>query len=154
MLEVELHISFFYSGLARKYEHERVTMELLDKQPKRVQEIYRTDKNNWKSEKDWVEYALNNPSHYGKGHVDLTLTDKNIEMIESMSCEEIIENLVKRTKLAYSIAPSQEELASKYSDKTSEKLYMFLWDMEALWMDRYLKENPIDFERGLTHFGR
>ena len=144
----------FYSGLARRYENERVTMEMLDAQPNRVKAIYREDKDKWKSERDWIEFSRTAKPEHEEGQVSLTLTDKNIDQIEAMSCEEILKDLTKRTQAAYNSVPSREELAEKYSDSDSEKIYMFMWDMECLWLDRYLKEHPTQFERELTHFGR
>jgi hypothetical protein len=145
----------FYSGLARKFEHERVTRETLDRQSDRVKAIYRDDQNRWKSEKDWAEF-LRTDKEYESGYGDLVLKldDSNIDQIESMSCEEIIADLTQRTKAAYAAVPSREELCEKYANQTSEKLYMFTWDMECLWIDRFLQQNPIVFERHLTHFGR
>jgi len=146
---------FFYSGLARRYEDERVTLSLLENQSKRIQTIYRNDKEKWKSEQEWIEYAHTVSSQSEERSVNLIITDENIDRIESMSCEAILDDLTHRTKRAYAMVPSQEELAEKYADNTSEKIYMFLWDMECLWLDRYLKEHPLqNFERALTHFGR
>lgn len=144
----------FYSGRARRYDGDRVTMELLENQPERVKAVYRNDIYKWKSEKDWIEAAKGEASSYESGHVSLLLTDDNIEKYEDMSCEEIYRELTERTQTAYAAAPTREELCEKYSDPTNERLYMFMWDMECLWMDRYLKENPVSFERLLTHFGR
>ncbi|MDD2839270.1 MAG: hypothetical protein PHX59_09975 [Sulfuricurvum sp.] len=144
----------FYSGLARRYENERVSMEILDAQSERVQAIYRGDKANWKSERDWIEFSRTAGPKYESGSVTLTLTDQNIDQIEAISCEEIMDDLSRRTQDAYNSVPSRDELADKYSDPDNNKIYMFLWDMECLWIDRYLKENPTSFERALTHFGR
>ncbi len=144
----------FYSGLARKLEHERVTMETLDNQPDRTKAIYRKDKDKWKSEKDWIEYAKNGTHEYESNYVTLKLDDSNIGTVESMSCEAIIADLTERTIAAYAAVPGREELCEKYGNKTNEKIYMFMWDMECLWVDRYLQDNPVVFERHLTHFGR
>jgi len=146
---------FFYSGFARRYEDERVTLSLLENQSERIKSIYRKDKETWKSEQEWTEYARTTRHKYEEGSIHLVLTDENIEHIESMSCEAILDDLTNRTQKAYAMVPSQEELAENYADRTSEKIYMFLWDMECLWLDRYLKEHPLQgFERALTHFGR
>ncbi len=145
---------FFYSGLARRYDEERVTMEMLDRQSGRIRAIYREDRQSWKSERDWIEYARTAEGKYETGPVTLTLNDRNIERIESMSCEAILDDLTRRTQRAYASVPSRAELAEKYADPDNEKVYMFLWDMECLWLDRYLREHPVAFERRLTHFGR
>ena len=144
----------FYSGSARNLEHERVTMETLDNQPQRIKAIYRRDKNNWKSEKDWIELARNGNHEYESKYVTLRLDDSNIDKVEAISCEAVIADLIERTKAAYASVPEREELCEKYGDKTNEKIYMFMWDMECLWVDRYLEDKPVVFERHLTHFGR
>jgi hypothetical protein len=145
----------FYSGLGRNFEHDRVTMETLDKQPDRVKAIYRQDKDRWKSEKTWIEQLRNEKGNEnGYGYVCLKIDDSNIDQIESMSCEAILDDLIQRTNTAYGAIPGREELCEKYGDKSNEKIYMFMWDMECLWVDRYLRDNPVHFERHLTHFGR
>jgi MoaA/NifB/PqqE/SkfB family radical SAM enzyme len=145
----------FYSGLGRRFEDERLTMDILDRQSQRLQAIYREDKNRWLSERDWLEFERNNPDSGSDGELSLILTDKNIEWVEKLSCEEIVEDLTVRTKAAYRSVPSRAELAEKYGDRFNEKVYMFMWEMECLWMDRFLKANPdFQFERLLTHFGR
>lgn len=145
----------FYSGLARKFEHERVTMETLDSQSPRIKAIYREDKDKWKSEKDWIEYARNEKyDEHESNWVVLKLDDSNIDKVESMSCEAILADLITRTRAAYASVPAREELCGKYGNKENEKIYMFMWDMECLWLDRYLQDNPIALERHLTHFGR
>lgn len=157
-LELELRgrnaYPFFYSGLARRYEEERVTMAMLDRQPERVRAVYRDDKRHWKSERAWIEHARTAEGKYEAGPVTLVLSDSNIGQIESMSCEAILDDLTRRTRAAYDALPGRSELAEKYADPTNEKIYMFLWEMECLWMDRHLKEHPVVFERELTHFGR
>lgn len=145
----------FYSGLGRAFENERITHELLDNQPDRLKAFYRDDHEQWKSEEEWVEWVRDGKPVFPQNWLSLNLNDANITRIEQMSCEEIIDELTRRTKKAYSMIPEREELAEKYSDPTSEKLYMFMWDMECLWVDRFLARNPeVVFERDLTHFGR
>jgi hypothetical protein len=146
-------IPMFYSGLARQYENERVTMEMLDSQSNRIKAIYRDDKDEWKSERDWIKYFMDETPISETHSLKLFLTDENIDRIESMSCEEIIEELTLKTQAAYNRIPSREELIEKYSDINNEKVYMFMWDIETVWLDRYLRSNVTEFERELTYFG-
>lgn len=146
----------FYSGLGRKFEHERVTREMLENQPEHVKAIYRFDYDKWKTESEWVIWALEGkkawPAH---DSLNLMVTDDNITMLERASCAEVIDLLTAKTREAYAIAPGRAELAEKYGDSRSDKMYMFMWDMETLWMDRFMQANPhIKFERRWTHFGR
>jgi hypothetical protein len=145
----------FYSGLGRKFEDQRLTMEILDSQPERLKAIYRDDKPKWRSERAWLEWERVNPEVSAEGHLNLILTDRNIDLMEKLSCEEIISDLTLRTKAAYQAVPGRAELAEKYGDPSNDKLYMFMWDMECLWVDRFLKASPnIVIDRNLTHFGR
>jgi hypothetical protein len=146
----------FYSGLGKKFEDERLTKDDMVSGPERLKQFYREDKNEWKSEKEWVEWVADGKPTFPQNWLTLVLTDENIEQIEKMGCEEIIEDLTVRTRKMYNLVPSKEELAEKYSDKTNEKIYMFMWDMECLWVDRFLERNPhVSLnERCLTHFGR
>ena len=146
-------IPMFYSGLARQYENERVTMEMLDSQSNRIKAIYRDDKDEWKSERDWIKYFMDETPISKTHSLKLFLTDENIDRIESMSCEEIIEELTLKTQAAYNRIPSREELIEKYSDINNEKVYMFMWDIETVWLDRFLRSNVTEFERELTYFG-
>jgi hypothetical protein len=46
-------------------------------------------------------------------------------------------------------------MAEEYSDTTNKKLYMNIYDIERLWMDRYLRRHSnLNIEIGLTHLGR
>ena len=145
----------FYSGLGRNFENERLTRELFENQSERLQAIFRGDHDNWKTEREWVEWVRNGNEPKGDAWLGLNVTDENISRYEAMDCEEIIAELTGRTKAAYDAVPTREELAENYGDNTSEKLYMFMWDMECLWLDRFLTQHPeVNFERELTHFGR
>ncbi|MDD3597716.1 hypothetical protein [Sulfuricurvum sp.] len=148
----------YYSGLARKYEKERLTSEQIMNLPITVKQYLRSDFKTWKTEKEWVEYVRllkdSEKIRLNNSHFTIELNDKNIDYIESHSCEDILTDLFKRTFETYNQLPPISLLAEKYSDIYSDKVYMYMWDMESLWLDRYLKENPTDFERKLTYFGR
>jgi len=143
----------FYSGLAKKLEEERITRSMLDALSKRARALL-DDAQTWKTEREWVEAAhTEHADDHEKAGLTLNLTDSIIARLESLSAEEIIDDLAKRTKSAYALLPPRAELAEKYSDRHNDKLYSRMWDMETLWMDRYLRERPLSFERELTLFG-
>jgi len=146
----------YYSGLARRYEPERLSMENLDALPTVIKAIFRRDYKQWKSEQEWIEYVRNVPERDSSymNHFTLELNGENIDKIEKMKCDEIINDLFQKTQQTYQLLPTRVQLADKYSDKTNEKVYMHMWDMESLWLDRYLKEYPTIFDRKLTYFGR
>ena len=144
----------FYNGSGKYFEHERPTLEQLQRQSPRVMDLYRGALNNWKTESDWVAAVLDNPDIRSRRWMTLRLTDKNIDQLEKMSCEEIVADLSEQTRRAYEAIPRPEELAEKYSNKTSQKVYMSSWDVEGLWLDRFQAQNPeAVFNRQLIYAG-
>jgi hypothetical protein len=144
-----------YNGLARQYEHERVTWEMLEKQSTRVASVFHKNKINWRSEQEWIAWVLAGNEWVQPCYLVLHITDANIERIEKMSCEQIIEDLTAQTRAAYAMMPTTEELAEKYGDPANDKIYSFVWDMECLWLDRFCKQNPnVTIARNLTYLGR
>jgi hypothetical protein len=144
----------FYNGSGKTFESERPTFEQLSNQPPRIMDLYRENFNKWKSEMDWIKEVLDNPTIRPRNRLVLKLTEENIDQLEKMSCEEIVNDLSERTKRVYEVIPSLEELAEKYSDQTSRKVYMSPWDVECLWLDRFMALNPeANFESQLIHFG-
>ena len=131
-----------YSGMGRNCEHERITRALLEKQPQRIRNVYGSDRDIWATEKEWAERVAKGEGCTPHTQIWLRVTDANIDSLEKTSCTAIADAIIRKTKEVYTTLPSLEELAEKYSDPTNEKLYPFIWDMEALWLDRYEKHNP------------
>jgi hypothetical protein len=145
---------FFYCGFANRMEDERLTQEQLDSLPERVHKLLRFDWRNWRTERGWVNAVLEEGKVLDRVSLKLILNDDNIQRFESMTCDEIVMELETATREEYAAIPSRLELCEKYADPTNEKVYMFRWDVESLWVDRYLKDNSLVFKRHLTHFGR
>lgn len=70
----------------------------------------------------------------------LCLTPDNIEMLESMSAEEIVTYLERLDDAYYSAVPSLAELARMYGDKTGDRLFR-IRDLHLKWQQMYLREH-------------
>ncbi|MBS0234854.1 MAG: radical SAM protein [Proteobacteria bacterium] len=142
---------FFYRGTALRHEQERISKRDLDALAPTAQYLLDRDDHRWRSEADWVS-VLRNSSHDAEPiSLQLELTARNIETIEKSSCDEILERLTKQTLTAYDAIPGREELLERWSDDQNTYIYPYAQDVERLWLDRYLRENPTKFERHLTH---
>ncbi len=146
-------IPLFYSGRAKKLEPQRLTEKDFADLPQRIRENLRGDHPKWRSERRWTEHVreLGDPEPEEVAPM-LRINEETLEWAESRSCEEILENLETRWRAAYAAMPSRRELCDRYGDSRSDKVYMFLGQMEHLWLDRYLKENPCNFDIRSTHF--
>jgi sulfatase maturation enzyme AslB (radical SAM superfamily) len=139
----------FYSGRARYLEDERVTAADLEVLPERVTKFLKKRKN-WRTEREWMDTVYEREETSANVILKLYLDDTNIDRIESMSCEEIVSELENRTRAAYAALPAKRQLCEEYGDPTNLRLYQDFHDVQILWLDRYLKKYPIQFERSLT----
>jgi hypothetical protein len=142
---------FFYRGTALRHERERISKRDLDVLAPSVRDLMDLDDPRWRSEADWVAAVRNASSDVEPVSVQLELTDRNIDAIESSSCDEILERLTLQTQKAYDAIPSREELLERWSDDANVHIYPYRQDVERLWLDRYLRDNPTKFERHITH---
>ncbi len=146
-------IPLFYSGRAKRLEEQRLTERDFAALPERIRNSLRGDHPNWRTERGWVEHVtkLGDP---GPEEVSpmLRVTEENLDWAESHTCEEIVASLETSWRAAYAAMPSRLELCERYGDPRSDKVYMFLGQMEHLWLDRYLRENPRNFDLRATHF--
>jgi hypothetical protein len=151
-----------YGGKAKRLENERLTKDIVEKLPERIMREFRW-KDAYKTEEEWIDFFENQldetkPHHY---YLKLNLNEASIGAIESKSCDEIMNDLESRTRRAYEAIPSIKELCQRYGDRQNTRMYRAIMDhsciqhsceLEHVWLDRFLKENPLDFERELTWF--
>jgi len=146
-------IPLFYSGRAKRLESQRLTEGDFAALPKRIRDSLRGDHEKWRSERRWVE-LVREEGEPGPEEISpmLRVTEENLAWAEPLSCDEIIAALEERWRAAYAAMPSRRELCDGYSDPQGDKVYMFLGQMEHLWLDRYLAKNPAGFDIRSTHF--
>jgi hypothetical protein len=139
---------FFYAGLARRYEDERITEETRDALPDRIAKLRRGRFQDWRSEREWIPILMETADRPRKLAMKLDVNDANIEQLESSSCEDIFAEREQIYRDNYRRMPSLEELCARYGDRGGCKVYMLPRDLEQKWMDRYAHETgakiPID----------
>lgn len=142
-------IPFSYIGWARDQEDERILEEHRDRLPDRLRTLM-PKKEGWKSEREWMKMSMTDGTRKDL-MLRLEVDETNIEYIETASCDEIVEDLEARTRAAYELTPTWEELRDRHGDKTNLRIYANQDDIERKWLDAYLKQYPIQIERRLTH---
>lgn len=149
---VERHISpLFYMGSAAVLEADRITEEIRDTLPERFGASLVLHREKWKSEREWIDKILGEDIAPEPVLLRLDPNESNIDALESMSCEGIIDDLERRTRIAYDAIPSRQQLCKLCGDHSNTRIYALQNDIERLWLDRYLMNHPVVFDRGLTH---
>jgi sulfatase maturation enzyme AslB (radical SAM superfamily) len=139
-----------YSGRADKLEAERLTEADLKYLPERVSRFLTAVR----SEREWIEFIRQREDPpKKKGVLKFYLDDTNIDRIEAMSCDAIVAELEQRVRTAYAALPTQRELCEACGDPNSTLLYSFWSELERKWLDKYLEQHPIQFEREITMLG-
>jgi len=137
----------FYSGWAKRFEHERLTRLELEALPPRIKATLRDDYPTWQSEREWM--ALVRAGEYAGPEamsLFLPVSDESMDWAEQRSCDQIVSELSKSWEAAYTAAPSREELCETCGDANSDRVYLNIGQMEHVWMDRYLKTHPCNFD--------
>lgn len=142
---------FFYMGFAKQFEGERITEKVLDRLPERLMRLYRANKSNWRSERSWMEAVRTEEEAPEEVMLRLEPDEFNIDRLEALSCEEITADLERQTRAAYRAIPSRRELCEQAGDPDNIRIYALRNDIERKWLDRYLDEHPVRFNRLLTH---
>lgn len=147
-------IPLFYSGRAKRLEDQRLTEGDFAALPTRLRNSLRDDHPNWRSERQWIEH-VKTQEEPGPEEIApmLEITEENLDWAEHHSCEEIVATLEARWRAAYAAMPSRRELFEGYGASENDKIYMFLGQMEHLWLDRYREKKPGTFDLRSTHFG-
>jgi hypothetical protein len=139
----------FYSGLARHWEKLRMTAEEIDGLSPGIKGLLRADRCNWRTEREWMDVTRIEPDTADRIPLKLLLNDDNIEAVETASCQQIYDDLERRTLAAYAAIPSRLELCERFGEESNQAVYMFRHDIEAKWLDSYLRANPSTLERDL-----
>jgi hypothetical protein len=144
---------FFYSGWGARLESERIDERIRDNLPRWLDPLIKgsADEGSWLSEREWIRRIENGASAPQKHSLVLNLNNDNFEELSRISCDQIVSDLMQRTRSAYAAIPTLEELCAKYGNRDETAIYILERCVETKWLDRYLQENPTVFERHLTH---
>jgi hypothetical protein len=134
---------FFYAGLARRYEDERITEDIRDALPDRILKLGRGRFQEWRSEREWIPLLMETASQPRKLAMKLDVHEGNIDQLESSSCEQIFAERERVYQEGYRRMPSLEELCARYGDLTGRKVYMLPRDVEQKWMDMYERDTGV-----------
>lgn len=139
---------FFYAGLAHRYEGDRITEEIRDSLPDRINVLRSGRFQDWRSEREWIPIMRETAGKPRKLVLKLDVNEANIDQLEDSSCEEIFAERERQYQESYRRIPSLDELISRYGDLTSRKVYMMSRDVEGRCMDLHERETgvkvPID----------
>jgi hypothetical protein len=139
---------FFYAGLATRYEDERLTEDMRDDLPERINRLRPRKFDNWLSEREWIPVMAQTASRPRRLLLKLDVNETNIDRLENSSCEQIFAERERQYQDDYRRIPSLDELSSRYGDPNNRKIYMMSRDVEGKWMDMHERatgtKTPID----------
>ena len=135
-------VQFFlydHRGRGAMMERERITVDDYQALPERVRKLMNMKK--YKTEAGWLDSGP--LPEYTTRHLFITLREDNIDMLERMSCDEIVAYVEKLDDDYHSAIPSVNELAAMYGDRTNMRLYR-VRDLYWMWQRRYRSENGLE----------
>jgi hypothetical protein len=140
---------FLTAGYGASHEDQRITESDLPRIPEWVMELldHKADpkyKLALRSERQWIAWLkAQKPKEQRQAHLYLNLDDTNIDRIEGMSCDEIIADLEARSREVWSVLPTSAELPEESGDPDSTRIYDGLFDLERVWLDRYIEKHGL-----------
>jgi hypothetical protein len=139
---------FFYAGLASRYEDERITEDIRDNLPDRINRLRPKRFGTWLSEREWIPMMLETASQPRKLLLKLDVNETNIDRLENASCDEVFAEREREYQESYREIPALDELCALYGDPTNRKIYSMSRDVEGRWLDMHERETgakpPID----------
>jgi hypothetical protein len=134
---------FFYAGLARRYESERITEEIRDTLPERINKLRRGRFDEWLSEREWIPLMMKTAGEPRRLIMKLDVKEANIDELEQSSCEAIFAEREHVYREDYRRMPGHDELCERYGDRTNRQVYMLRRDLEQKWMDMHARATGI-----------
>jgi hypothetical protein len=139
---------FFYAGLARRYEDERLTEDERDNLPERIDALRSGKFATWRSEREWIPIMLETADAPRRLLLKMDVDESNIDQLESTSCEEILSQREQDYRASYLGIPGLHELCDRYGDLANRRIYAMSRDVEGRWLDLHQRETgvalPID----------
>jgi hypothetical protein len=125
---------YFFAGLARRYEDERITEKIRDTLPDRINRFRPKKRDTWLSEREWIPIMLETASQPRKLMLKLDVNETNIDDLENRSCEDIFAGRQQEYQASYRAIPSLEYLCDRYGDRENRRVYIMSRDVEGKWM--------------------
>jgi hypothetical protein len=135
------HIHSFlqdYRGNGRKLESIRLSNNSFESLSESIKSTF--NKSLYKTEKEWLEGS--HFPEYTARNLILALSPENIDMVECMSCSEIISYIEELDDTYYKSTPGINDLAKIYGDKKNERLYRAR-DLYWKWQRQYIADNNL-----------
>jgi hypothetical protein len=142
-------IAFGYIGSARDVEDQRIGEQHRDALLDRFRPLMR-DVDDWRSEREWIRSDVDT-DHKSEYMLHLEADETTIEKLEAMDCGEIVDDLMRRTTMAYGQLPTWNELRDRCGDPAGTLVYAGRDDMERKWLDDYFSSMAMPVDLHLTH---
>jgi hypothetical protein len=134
---------FFFAGLARRYEDDRITEDVRDTLPARITGLRRGRFAEWRSEREWIPVLMEAADKPRKVAMKLDVHEGNIEALENASCDEVFAAQERVYHDGYRRMPSFEELCVRYGDRDGRKVYLLPRDLEDKWMAMHARDTGV-----------
>src|SRR6476660_3951966 len=118
-------------AMKRRYEDERITEEIRDRLPERINRLRPRKFNTWLSEREWIPVMLETANQPRKLLLKFDVDESNIDYLESAPCEEIIAEREREYQDSYQAIPPLNELCARYGDPDNRRIYMMSRDVEG-----------------------
>jgi hypothetical protein len=146
---------FFYQTRRQKaqahVEADRIDEAERDRLPLAIHRLYVKDKSNY-SEREWIEILKDRPAAPDQATLVIRLRADTIDDLERTPVEDIVGDLLERTRRAYAAMPSLEELMQRHGDRDNRRIYACPRCVEMKWLDAWRDGHPqIAFDQSLTH---
>lgn len=128
-----------YRGNGENLEGIRLTKQSYEMLHDNVKETINISR--YKTEEEWLKG--NSFSQYTSRNLVLALCPDNIDMLETMTCDEIINYLIGLDERYYNAIPDIGLLVKLYGNRNCQKLYRqrdLLWK----WQKQYIKDNKLE----------
>jgi hypothetical protein len=145
----------YYRGRGKRMMHERITRDDFRRLPERVLADLQ-ERDSLKTEPEWREWLrAQSSAAVLTTRLFLNVTAANIAALEARPCDEIMDELERRTREVFATLPEASYLSERYGSQESgdERLYP-PGELERIWLDRYLQERSLSVERDLTPLTR
>jgi len=127
-----------YRGNGENLENVRLTLQSYEAMSDKIKQYINISR--YKTEEEWLNG--NSFSQYTSRNLILALRPDNIDMLETMTCDEIINYLIDLDKRYYNVIPDIDVLAKFYGNKNCQKLYRqrdLLWK----WQKQFIADNKL-----------